>query len=102
MADTLKKLASGTLGTSSGTLYTAGAGVTAIVKEITLCNKTGTAATATILFDGVNIATAHSIAANDTLLLPMRSIVEATKLITGLAGTGSAIDYYISGIEVTA
>jgi hypothetical protein len=101
MADTLKKLASGTLGTGNATLYTAGAATKAIVKSIALCNKTATAATATIKFDGINIVAAHSIAGNDTLILPMTQIVEATKLIEGLAGTGSAIDYYISGIEVT-
>jgi hypothetical protein len=100
MADTLKMLGKGTLGTSSGTLYTAPSATKVIIKEMSLCNKTASAATATILFDGVNICADHSIAANDTLLLPMHHIIEATKLITGLAGTGSAIDYYISGIEV--
>lgn len=101
MADVLKKLASGTLGTANATLYTAPAATQAIVKNIVLTNKTGTAATATIKFDGINIAAAHSIAAYDSLVIPMTHIIEATKLIEGLAGTVTAIDYYISGIEVS-
>lgn len=101
MADVLKKLGSGTLTTSSATLYTAPASTQAIVKCITLCNKTSSAATATITFDSVNIINTHSIAAYDSLVVPLTHIIEAEDLIAGLAGTGSAIDYYISGMEVS-
>lgn len=100
MADTLKKLCSGTLSTTAGTLYTASTSVQAIVKCISLCNKSTSAATASVLFDGVNIICGHSIAANDSLSIPVTHIVEPSKLITGLAGTSSVVDYYFSGIEV--
>lgn len=101
MPNTPKTLASGTLGTSSTTLYTVPGSTTTIVKEIVLCNKTGSAATATITFDGKNIVAAKSIPANDTLVIPLSSVIAAGKIIAGLAGTASAIDYYISGVEVT-
>jgi hypothetical protein len=94
-----KNLYGGTLGSTSATLYTATNKV--LVKEVILCNKTGTAATATIAFNGINIINAKSIAANDYLKLDLCSAIEATKVITGLAGTASAIDCYISGIEIT-
>jgi hypothetical protein len=100
MANALKKLASGTLADSSGTLYTATA-VQAIVKSITLCNKTDTAATATITFDSVNVINTHSIAAYDSLVIQMTHIIESGDIIAGEAGTASAIDYYISGVEVS-
>lgn len=100
MAYTPKTLASGTLGTSSTTLYTVPASTTAIVKEVVLCNKTGSAATATITFDGKNIIAAKSIPANDTLVVPLSSVLATGKIIAGLASAGSAIDHYISGIEV--
>lgn len=93
-----KNLYAGTLGTSSTSLYNASNKT--LVKEIIICNKTATAATATITFDGKTIIGGKSIAANDTLIVPLNSIVEATKAITGLAGTASAIDCYISGVEV--
>lgn len=100
MADTLKQLYKGTLTTSSATLYTVPTSTTAIIKEIILTNKTDTAATATITFDGSTIVGAKSIAANDTLVIELHSIIPAAAIIAGLAGTGSAIDIYISGIEV--
>ena len=100
MADTLKTLYGGTLGTASATLYTVPASTTAIIKEIVLCNKTASAATATITFDGINIVAAKSIAANDTLVIELHSIFAATKILAGLSGTASAIDCFVSGIEV--
>lgn len=99
MADTVKKLYGGTLGTGSGTLYTA-TGCKAIVTEIILANKTSSAVTATITYDGITIIGAKSIPANDSLVIKLNSVIEITKIIAGLAGTGSAIDIWISGIEI--
>lgn len=100
MADTLKNLCGGTLGTSSATLYTVPSSTKTIVKEIILCNKTNTDATATLTFDGKTIIGGKTIPKNETYPIELHSILESTKVITGLAGTASAIDYYISGIEV--
>jgi hypothetical protein len=100
MADTLKTLYKGTLGTGSATLYAVPASTTTIVKEIILCNKTASATTASIAFDGGNIVAAKSIPANETLVIELHSILETTKIITGMAGTASAIDVFVSGIEV--
>jgi hypothetical protein len=94
----IKNLYGGTLGTGSATLYTATN--KAIVKEIILCNKTASAATATITFDGKSVIGAKSIAANDTLIIPLNSVIESGKIIAGLSGTASAIDCYISAVEV--
>jgi len=101
MADTLKQLAKGTLGTANATLYTTPASTTTIVKSIILANKTASDATATITFDGANIVPAHAIPANDSIVIQLTAILEAGMLIEGLAGTADAIDYYISGIEVS-
>lgn len=100
MADTLKTLYKGTLGTASATLYTVPLVTKGIVKEIILCNKTATDATATITFDGASIVGAKTIAAKDTLVIELHSVLEAEKIIAGLAGTVTAIDVFISGIEV--
>lgn len=90
----------GTLGTANATLATVPTAKTYIIKEITLANKTAAAATATIKFDGVNIVPAKSVGANDALVVDLSSVITATKLIEGLAGTASAIDVRISGLEV--
>jgi len=100
MADTLKKLGSGTLTTGSVTLYTTPAATKAIVKSIILCNYTASDATVTIAFAGVNVIYTHTIASYDTLTVQITGVLEATTTITGLASAGTAITYYISGIEV--
>lgn len=100
MADTLKNLYGGTLGTSSATLYTVPASTKAILKEIILCNKTSTDTTATIIVNGITVIGGKNIPKSETYVVEFHSIIEAEKIITGLAGTSSAIDIYISGIEV--
>jgi len=101
MADTLKKLGSGTLTTGSVTLYTTPSLTKTIVKSIILCNYTASDATVTIAFAGVNVIYEHTIIAKDTLTIQITGILEASTAITGLASAGTSINYYISGIEVT-
>jgi hypothetical protein len=100
MINTPKRLGKGTLTTGSVTLYTVPASTTAVVKELILCNKTAGAVTVTVTFDGVNIVNAKSIAANDTLVIALSSVLATALIIAGLASANTAIDYYISGLEV--
>lgn len=102
MAVVDKRLYKGTLGDTSATLYPVPAGKFVIVKAVTLCNKTATAATVTISFAGLEVIYQYAVAARDTITIPfMDQILEASEEITGLAGTASAINVYISGKEVT-
>jgi hypothetical protein len=100
LADTLKKLYNGTLTNASGTKYTVPASTTTIVKEITLCNFSGAAATVTVTFDGTKIVGGKSIDAGDTLIIELHSILETGDIIAALASANSSIDMTISGIEV--
>lgn len=100
MADTYKNLYKGTLANTSGTLYTVPVSTQTLITEIVLCNKTTTDATATITIDGTNIICGKTIPKNETYVVELHSIIEASKIIAGLSGTASAIDIYISGIEV--
>lgn len=105
MATTDKRLCAGTLTDANATLYTATAGVGdyAIIKAVTLCNKTASAATVTIKFDGVEVIAGYTLLANDTITIPfIDQIIEASELIEGSSGTASAINYYISGKEIVA
>lgn len=100
MANTFKKLTSGTFTNGSATIYTVPAATKTLVKELIFCNKTAGAITVTLTYDGVNIVNAQSIAANTTLIIPCNSILEATKIMAGLASANTSIDYYISGMEM--
>lgn len=100
MTDTLKNLYNGTLGTASATLYTVPALTKTIVKEIVLCNKSATDATATITINGISIVGGKTIPKNETYVIELHSVIETGIIIAGLSGTASVIDTYISGIEV--
>lgn len=105
MATTDKRLCSGTLADSNATLYTApaSAGAYVIIKAVTLCNKTAIDATATLKFDGVEVVCGFTVLANDTVTIPfIDQIIEASEIIEGSSGTASAVNYYISGKEITA
>ncbi len=104
MATVSKRLCAGTFTDSSAPLYTAPAtaGSHVVIKAMTLCNITAAAATVTITFNGIDVINAYSIPAHDTITIPfIDQIIEATEVIAGLAGTDSAITYYISGKEVS-
>lgn len=105
-----RQMYAGTLTTTlTTTLYTAPAAsanvtspsATAYVKEIVLTNTTATAATVTIAVGGVTILSGVSVNGNDTKVLSgLNVMIPASGTITGGAGTATAINAYISGVEV--
>lgn len=100
MAATAKRLYKGTAGTTSSTAYTVPASTTTIVKNIVLTNKTGSAATATVVIAGIEVINNYSVNANDTVVIDLSLVMSATETITVQAGTANAINVYISGVEV--
>lgn len=102
MAETRIKAYHGTLSNSNATLYTVPTATKFILKSISLCNKTASAATVTLKLDSIEFLHAVSIAAGDTYpLSSIDQVLDAGELIEGSAGTASAIDCIISGYEVT-
>jgi len=105
MAVINKRLCSGTLTAENATLYTAPAtvGSYVIIKAVTICNKTASIATATLKFDGIEIVCAYTLLAYETVTIPfIDQIIEASEIIEGSSGTATAVNYYISGKEVTS
>jgi len=102
MAVTDKRLCKGTLSDSNATLYTVPASTMALVKAITVCNKTNVTVTFTIKFASTEVIHTHNLRAYDTLTIPfLDQILNTGELIEGLASSAASIDYYISGKEVT-
>lgn len=97
-----KRLCAGTLGSSNGTLYTVPTGSLTIVKSLTICNKSAAAEDVTLKLNGVEILAGYVLAAKKTVTIPMiDQIIHAGELIEGLASAAAAINYYISGKEVS-
>lgn len=96
-------------GTTLSTFYTVPAATQAIVKNLLLCNTTGTDATITLHFvpSGGSAGTTnkvistYTVKANDTVIIDLSGVLEAGDTIQGLQGTANAITAYISGVEVS-
>ncbi len=105
MADTAKRLSGPTLLTGAAvTQYTVPASTTAILRNIHVCNETGTAATFTMSIGtdgaGKRLFMGYSVAANDVLDWSGFEVLVAAEIIQAFSGTASALTLTISGVEV--
>ena len=100
MANTPKALFRGAATTTTSTvLYTVPAATTAVVTQIAVTNTAASAGNFTISLDGVPIASAVAIAANDTTVIDLKQVLAATKTVAGGA-SATTINFHISGVEI--
>ena len=102
--------------TSSTVLYTTPISTTTIIKQIVLCNTTGSAVTVTLVLKPLNVAqatsqnfvTSLSLAANETVMMSTSlvlnnngSTANATNSdqILGYASSNTAVNIILTGIE---
>jgi hypothetical protein len=100
MANAFKVLYRGAAATSSATLYTTPASTTTLVSSILITNTAASAATYTILFNDVSIATTVAIPANDSVIIEPKQVLATTNTIKGLA-SATTVNFHISGLEIT-
>ena len=98
MANVAKQFVRAAAATSSATLYTVPSGKTNIVTNISVTNTTGTAITASIIFDDIAYLAGVTVAANDTLVMDTKTVLVANKTIKGFASSTS-VNFHISGVE---
>lgn len=100
MATTAKALFRGAATTTtSTTLYTVPSNTTTIVTNIVVVNTSSSQQTYTLGIDGVSLATAVVVAANDSTILDIKQAISATKTITGGA-SATSVNFHISGVEI--
>ena len=99
MAVTSKVLFRGAAATTSTTLYTTPATATAVVTNIGVTNTTTGSVTASILFDDVAILSGVSVAANTSIFVDLKQVVDPSDTIKGSAST-TAVNFHISGVEI--
>jgi len=100
MATLTKALARTAAATSSTTLYTVPAGTTTVVTNIVICNPTGSAVTASMTINAIDLLGSVSIAANSTAFFDLKQVIPATQVIAGSASSTS-VDFHISGVEIS-
>jgi len=100
MATVTKALARTAASTSSTTLYTVPSATTTVVTNIVICNPTGSAVTASMTINAIDLLGSVSIAANSTAFFDLKQVIPATQVIAGSASSTS-VDFHISGVEIS-
>ena len=100
MATVTKVLARTAAATSSTTLYTVPSATTTVVTNIVICNPTGSAVTASMTINAIDLLGSVSVAANSTAFFDLKQVIPATQVIAGSASSTS-VDFHISGVEIS-
>jgi len=100
MATVTKVLARTAAATSSTTLYTVPSATTTVVTNIVICNPTGSAVTASMTINAIDLLGAVSVAANSSAFFDLKQVIPATQIIAGSASSTS-VDFHISGVEIS-
>jgi len=100
MATVTKALARTAAATSSTTLYTVPSATTTVVTNIVICNPTGSAVTASMTINAIDLLGSVSIAANSSAFFDLKQVIPATQIIAGSASSTS-VDFHISGVEIS-
>ena len=106
MADTLKRLSGPTaLTTSAVTQYTTPGGTTTTIRNIHVCNESGSDATFTLSIGtdgaGKRLYKGQTVPANDAFDAGLSVVLAATDVVQALASTGAALTLVLSGVEST-
>ena len=100
MATTVKALFRGAATTNTATnLYAVPAATTTVITNIVITNTSGSLQNYSLSLDGVSIATTVSISANDSVVIDMKQVLGATKIIAGGA-SATSVNIHISGVEI--
>jgi hypothetical protein len=100
MATTSKALFRGAATTNTATtLYTVPSSTVTVVTNIVVTNTASLAGTFTLAIAGTNLATAVSVANNDSTIIDIKQPLTATQTITGGA-SATSINFHISGVEI--
>jgi hypothetical protein len=100
MATVTKALARTAAATTSTTLYTVPSATTTVVSNIVICNPTGSAVTASMTLNAIDLLGSVSIAAYSSAFFDLKQVLDATQVIAGSASSTS-VDFHISGVEIS-
>jgi len=100
MATVSKTLFRGGASTNTTTtLYTVPTATTTVVTSIVVTNTASSSATFTMSLGGTNLATTVTVGPNDSTVIDLKQVLNATETIAGGASAIS-INFHISGVEI--
>jgi hypothetical protein len=106
----LKRMTNPTqLGTTASSVYTAGSGVTAVVKQLLATNTTATASTVSVHLvpsSGTTttanlIFAAVPVPANSTLIIDLSQVLNTGDQLFAFAGNATTVNLTVSGYEAS-
>lgn len=100
MANTFTVLFRGSASVGSTTLYTVPSATTTLVTTMVVSNTASADATYDLSLSGTQIANDVSVPANDSVILEIKQVMDATDEIEGLA-SASTVNFHISGLEIS-
>jgi hypothetical protein len=86
--------------TTTTTLYTVPADTTTVVTNIVVVNTSSAAQTFTFSLAGVKFAETVTVAANDSTVLDIKQVLDATQAIQGGA-SATTVTFHIGGVEIS-
>jgi hypothetical protein len=100
MATTTKKLFRGTATTTnSTTLYTVPSATTTVITNIAITNTASASRTIVLAIAGTNLMNGVTVAANTTVYIDLKQVINATETIQGGASVAD-VNFHISGVEI--
>lgn len=99
MAVTHTKFFRGSATTLSSTVYTVPTDMSAIVTNIVISNSSDSSKGATILINDIQLIDGGRVNGNDTIIMDIRQVMEATETIKVFADS-TDISFHISGVEI--
>jgi hypothetical protein len=100
MANTFKVLFRGAATTGSSTLYTVPALTTTLISSVVVVNTASSSATFDMSLNNVQIANDVIVPSNDSIILELKQVLNATQTITALA-SATTVNFHISGLEIS-
>jgi hypothetical protein len=96
---TSKNLFRGSANVSTTLLYTVPANTTTVVTNIAVCNTAASSATFSFLLNGVSLHSGTTIAANTTVYIDLKQVMNAAQQIQG-AASAATVSFHIAGVEI--
>jgi hypothetical protein len=99
MANTVKKLFRGNVGTSAADVYTVPSATVAVITNIVLTNTTSNVLTGTVKLGTHDVLSSVTVPANGIFAFDLKQVLEASDTVNAVA-SGAGVKLHVSGMEI--
>jgi len=99
MANTVKKLFRGNVGTSAADVYTVPSATVAVITNIVLTNTTSNVLTGTVKLGTHDVLSSVTVPANGIFAFDLKQVLEASDTLNAV-GSAAGLKLHVSGMEI--